>query len=66
MIAPNIILLRKNMIIGKLGACGAFSESTAVTLAEAGVRNPGGFMHITDFHVRKGTIRRTADGRYYL
>ena len=54
------------MIVHKLRWSGAFSESTAVTLAEAGVRNPGGFMHITDFLVRKGTIRRTADGRYYL
>ena len=65
MIAP-IILLRRNTIIGKLRACGARSESTAKTLAEAGVRNPECFAHITDWMVRKGYIFRTADGRYYL
>lgn len=66
MIAPNVILIRRNMIIGKLRACGARSGSMAVTLAEAGVRNPGGFAHITDWMVRKGFIHRTSDGRYYL
>ena len=66
MIAPNIILIRRNMIVHKLRRGGALSESTAMTLAEAGVRNPGGFMHITDFLVRKGIILRTSDGRYYF
>ena len=66
MTAPNIILLRKNMIIGKLRACGAVSAETALTLADAGVRNPDGFSHITDWLVRKGMLKRTPDGRYYL
>ena len=54
------------MIIGKLRACGAVSAETALTLADAGVRNPDGFSHITDWLVRKGMLKRTPDGRYYL
>ena len=62
----NVILIRKNMIIGKLKACGAYSPDTALTLADAGVRHPDRFMHVTDWLVRKGWVNRTADGRYYL
>ncbi|MCR5263269.1 MAG: hypothetical protein K6D94_05305 [Clostridiales bacterium] len=63
---PPIPLIRRNLIIRKLRACGATSEQTARTLAEAGVLNPDGFRRITERLVDNGTIRRTADGRYYV
>ena len=63
---PPIPLIRRNLIIRKLRACGATSEQTAKTLAEAGVLNPDGFRRITERLVDNGTIRRTADGRYYV
>jgi len=59
-------LIRKNVIVKKLAACGADSEKTAKTLAEAGVINPNGFRRITDRLVRMGIIHRTPDGRYYV
>ena len=43
---PPIPLIRKNVILKKLRDCGATSEKTARTLAEAGVINPNGFKHI--------------------
>ena len=63
---PPIPLIRRNLIIRKLRACGATSEQTARTLAEAGVLNPDGFRRITERLVDNGTIHRTADGRYYV
>ena len=63
---PPIPLIRRNLIIRKLRACGATSEQTAKTLAEAGVLNPDGFRRITERLVDNGTIHRTADGRYYV
>ncbi|MCR5041968.1 MAG: hypothetical protein K6C36_07735 [Clostridia bacterium] len=63
---PPIPLIRKNTIVGKLKACGAVSEETAKTLAEAGVINPDGFRKITERLVETGSIRRTSDGKYYV
>ena len=63
---PPIPLIRRNLIIRKLRACGATSEQTAKTLAEAGVLNPDGFRRITERLVDNGIIHRTADGRYYV
>ena len=58
--------MRRNLILRKLIIAGADSPETAVTLAEAGVINPDAFTRLNDWLVRKGWIRRTADGRYYL
>ncbi len=63
---PPIPLIRRNVIVRSLRACGATSEQTAKTLAEAGVINPNGFRRITERLVRTGTIRQTPDGRYYV
>lgn len=63
---PPIPLIRRNVILKSLRACGAVSEETAKTLAEAGVINPNGFKRITDTLVRSGVIHRTLDGRYYV
>jgi hypothetical protein len=63
---PPIPLIRKNVILKKLRDCGATSEKTARTLAEAGVINPNGFKHITELPVRQGAIHRTSDSRYYV
>ena len=63
---PPIPLIRKNVIIKKLTVCGAYSEATARTLADAGVINPNGFKRITERLVRIGSIHRTSDGRYYV
>ena len=59
-------LMRKNLIIKKLRACGAVSEESAKSLAEAGVINPDGFKRITDSLVKTGSIHRTFGGRYYV
>ena len=63
---PPIPLIRRNVILKKLSECGATSEKTARTLAEAGVINPNGFRRITELLVRQGAIHRTANGRYYV
>ena len=61
-----IALMRKNLIIKRLRACGAVSEESAKSLAEAGVINPDGFKRITDRLVKTGGIHRDSDGRYYV
>ncbi len=63
---PPIPLIRKRLIQKKLRECGATSEQTAKTLAEAGVINPDGFRRITERLVETGSIHRTEDGRYYI
>ena len=40
---PPIPLIRKNIIVKQFLSCGATSEETAKTLAEAGAINPNGF-----------------------
>ena len=63
---PPIPLIRRNVIIRKLKACGATSVETAKTLTEAGVINPNGFKRITDVLVETNVIHKTVDGKYYL
>ena len=63
---PPIPLIRKNVILKKLRDCGATSEKTARTLAEAGVINPNGFKRITELLVQQDAIHWTSDGRYYV
>ena len=63
---PPIPLIRRNVIVNSLRACGATTEETAKTLAEAGVINPNGFKRITERLVKTGEIHRTSDGRYYV
>ena len=63
---PPIPLIRRNVIIRKLMACGATSVETAKTLTEAGVINPNGFKRITDMMVETNVIHKTVDGKYYL
>ena len=63
---PPIPLIRRNVIIRKLMACGATSVETAKTLTEAGVINPNGFKRITDMLVETNVIHKTVDGKYYL
>ncbi|MBO7254733.1 MAG: hypothetical protein J6V36_05470 [Clostridia bacterium] len=63
---PPIPLIRRNAIIKKLKACGATSEKSAKTLAEAGVINPNGFKRITEKLVETNIIHKTTDGRYYV
>ena len=63
---PPIPLIRKNLILKRLEECGAVSEDTAKTLAEANVLNPNGFKPITDRMVEQGVIGKTADDKYYF
>ena len=49
---PPIPLIRKNHIVKQFHSCGAVSEETAKTLAEAGGINPNGFRRITNILVR--------------
>lgn len=63
---PPIPLIRRNIILKNLKTCGAVSEQTAKTLADAGVINPNGFKRITETLVRRGVIHKTSDGRYYV
>ena len=63
---PPIPLIRKNVIVKQLTACGATSKSTAKTFAEAGVINPDGFKRITERLVKSGVIHKTSDNKYYV
>ena len=63
---PPIPLIRRNVIVKKLRACGAVSEETAKSLAEAGVINPDGFKRITDRLVATGVIHKTSNEKYYV
>lgn len=63
---PPIPLIRKNIIVKQLLSCGATSEETAKTLAEAGAINPNGFKRITERLISMRIIHRTSDGRYYV
>ncbi len=63
---PPIPLIRKNLILKRLKECGAVSEDTAKTLAEANVLNPNGFKPITDRMVEQGVLGKTSDGKYYV
>ncbi|MBR4500928.1 MAG: hypothetical protein IKP22_03455 [Clostridia bacterium] len=63
---PPVPLIRRNVILNRLRNCGAVSEQMAKTFAEAGIINPNGFKHITENLVKRGTIHRTPDGRYYV
>ena len=52
-------LLRKKMIIKKLAQCGATSENSAKTLAEAGILNPNAFPKIIeDLEMQKILVDR--------
>ena len=59
-------LIRRNHIIRQLRACGAFSESTAKTLREAGVFNPNAFSRMNDILVKRGVLARVDGNKYYL
>ena len=63
---PPIPLIRRNLIVQKLQACGAVSPETAKTLAEAGVVNPNGFRRITERLVKTGVIKQAGEEKYYL
>lgn len=63
---PPIPLIRRNLIVNKLRKCGAVSAETAKTFAEAGVINPNGFNRITEVMLKKGIIKKTDDGKYYI
>ena len=63
---PPIPLIRRNVIVKRLRACGAVSAETAKTLAEAGVINPNAFKRITERLVQTGMIKRTEEDRYYI
>lgn len=64
--SDHVLQIRRNVILRRLSRSGAFSVETAKTLSEAGVSNPQAFPLVTERMVRKGLIRRTYDGKYYL
>lgn len=66
MIYPPITVIRQKVIVRKLRASGAVSEEKAKTLAEAGVLNPNAFARITERMIKKGTIKKTSNGKYYI
>ena len=59
-------LIRRNYIVNRLKACGAFSEQTAKTLDEAGVLNPNGYSQVTNMLVKKSILGKTKEQKYYL
>ena len=63
---PPLPLIRRKVIVKKLRNCGAVSAETAKTLAEAGIINPNIFPGVTERMIKKGTINRTTDGKYYV
>ncbi len=66
MITMPALLLRKKRIVKKLQESGAFSETTAKTLQEAGVFNPDAFPKITEELVKEKVLVKTKDNKYYL
>lgn len=64
--SDHVLQIRRNVILRRLSRSGALSVETAKTLSEAGVSNPQAFPLVTERMVRKGLIRRTYDGKYYL
>lgn len=66
MFFPPIPLIRRNTIIRKLKAHGAVSETTAVRMEDAGIPFPNHFTFVTTRMLRRGIMRRTQDGRYYI
>ena len=63
---PPVPIIRRNLILKRLKECGAVSEDTAKTLAEANVFNPNGFKPVTNRMVEQGVIGKTSDGKYYV
>ena len=64
---PSLVYIkRKTTILKKLFNCGATSYDTAKTLSEAGVRNPEGFSGITLRMIKKGTLKKNDNGKYYI
>lgn len=59
-------LLRKKTIIKKLSQCGAISENSAKTLAEAGILYPNAFPKVTEDLEMQKILIRTKDKKYYL
>ncbi len=66
MFFPPIPLIRREHILEKLEAAKAVSPETAITFADAGVINPYSFRRITRVLVRRGTLGKTEDDRYYI
>ena len=64
--APPLPLIRRKAIVKKLQNCGAVSPETAKTLAEAGIINPNILPRVTERMIKKGIIKKTADGKYYI
>lgn len=66
MITMPVLLLRRKRIIKKLLESGAFSETTAKTLQEAGVFIPDAFPKMTEKLVKENVLVKTKDNKYYL
>ncbi len=63
---PPIKIIRMRRVVKKLRESGAVSAETAKTLVEAGIKNPNRFSRFTDRMVRKGIIKKTHEGKYYI
>lgn len=61
-----MLLLRKKIILRKLRKCGAISEESARTQAEAGVFNPNAFPKVTEKLANWNLLVKTKSGKYYL
>lgn len=60
-----IPLMRKMKVIRCFEREGALTKDTALTFAEAGIRNPSAFSQITSMLMSDG-ILRSIDDKYYL
>ena len=60
------MLIRRNHIISRLKKNGAVSPQTAKKFSEVGVINHSGFARLTDILLKRGVIRKTEDGKFYI
>ena len=63
---PPVMLIRRNHIISRLKKHGAVSPEKAKTFSEVGVINPDRFVRLTEILLKRGVIRKTEDGKFYL
>jgi len=66
MFFPPVLLIRRRQIVTKLEEKCAFSPETAVTLKDAGVRNPYAMKRLNQILIRCGILGCAEEERYYL
>lgn len=62
----NSFVLRCKKVQKALKESNAFSEETAVKLEDTKINAPKKFKNVNKFLIKKGKMKQTEDGRFYL